>query len=89
MALMFAAGRRYYPVGVHVPVVGFTIALLFSTLSILSIGFLIASLVPTARFAQPVGDVHFLSDDRACPGCSIPIAAFPPACADSRATCCR
>ena len=64
LALMVLAGKRYYPTGVNVPVVGFTIALLFSTLSILSIGFLIASLVPTARFAQPVGDDHPLSDDR-------------------------
>src|SRR5450432_1464979 len=48
LALMMAAGRRYYPVDVHVPVVGFTLALLFSTASILSIGFLIASIVPTA-----------------------------------------
>jgi ABC-2 type transport system permease protein len=33
---------------------GFTAALLLSTLSILSLGFLIASVVPTARFAQPI-----------------------------------
>jgi ABC-2 type transport system permease protein len=52
---MVAAGKRYYPVGIHAPLVGFTIALLISTCSILSIGFLIASLVPTARFAQPIG----------------------------------
>ena len=39
------------------PLVGFTLALLISTLSILSIGFLIASIVPTARFAQPLGAV--------------------------------
>jgi hypothetical protein len=35
----------------------FAIALLISTWSILSIGFLIASIVPTARFAQPIGAV--------------------------------
>ena len=38
-----------------VPLVSFTLALLFSTVSILSLGFLIASIVPTARFAQPIG----------------------------------
>jgi ABC-2 type transport system permease protein len=32
----------------------FAAALLLSTLSILSLGFLIASVVPTARFAQPI-----------------------------------
>src|ERR1039458_1938790 len=37
------------------PIFGFAMALLISTWSILSIGFLIASIVPTARFAQPIG----------------------------------
>src|SRR5208337_5403058 len=53
LALMVLAGKRYYPVGIHAPLFSFTIALLISTWSILSIGFLIASIVPTARFAQP------------------------------------
>jgi ABC-2 type transport system permease protein len=55
LMLTVLAGKRYYPLGVDVPVVGFTVALLLTTLSILSMGFLIASLVPTARFAQPIG----------------------------------
>jgi len=54
---MVLAGKRYYPVGVHVPFFSFTMALLSSTWSILSIGFLIASIVPTARFAQPIGAI--------------------------------
>jgi ABC-2 type transport system permease protein len=57
LGLMILAGRRYFPGDMDVPVVSFTIALLIATWSILSIGFLIASLVPTARFAQPVGAV--------------------------------
>jgi ABC-2 type transport system permease protein len=57
LLLMVLAGKRYYPLDTDIPVVGFTVALLVSTLSILSIGFLIASLVPTARFAQPVGAI--------------------------------
>jgi ABC-2 type transport system permease protein len=57
LALLVLAGKRYYPIGVHAPLFGFTIALLISTWSILSIGFLIASIVPTARFAQPIGAV--------------------------------
>lgn len=57
LLLMVLAGKRYYPIGIHVPVFGFTIALLISTWSILSIGFLIASIVPTARFAQPIGAI--------------------------------
>jgi ABC-2 type transport system permease protein len=57
LALMVLAGKRYYPIGVHIPLLSFTIALLLSTWSILSIGFLIASIVPTARFAQPIGAI--------------------------------
>jgi len=57
LALMLLAGRRYVAAGLHPPVVSFSIALIITTWSILSIGFLIASVVPTARFAQPVGAV--------------------------------
>jgi ABC-2 type transport system permease protein len=57
LALMFLAGKRYFPPGAHVPWFSFTIALLISTWSILSVGFVIASIVPTARFAQPIGAV--------------------------------
>ena len=52
-------GRRYYPVDASVPILAFSVALLFSTVCVLSIGFLIASVVPTARFAQPVGTLLF------------------------------
>ncbi len=55
MIAMVLAGRRYFAVGPAVPIVSFAFALLLSTLSILSIGFIIASIVPTARFAQPIG----------------------------------
>jgi ABC-2 type transport system permease protein len=55
LALMGLAGRRFYPAALHVPAVSFALALLVSTLSLLAVGFVIASLVPTARFAQPVG----------------------------------
>jgi ABC-2 type transport system permease protein len=78
LALLVAAGKRYYPVGIQPPLVGFTAALLLSTLSILSIGFVIASVVPTARFAQPVGTVILYPMLALC-GLFIPIAAMPPA----------
>jgi ABC-2 type transport system permease protein len=57
LGLMFLAGQRYFPPGAHVPWFSFTIALLISTWSVLSIGFIIASIVPTARFAQPIGAI--------------------------------
>ncbi len=78
LALMVLASKRYYPVGVQVPFFSFTIALLISTWSILSIGFLIASIVPTARFAQPIGAV-ILYPMLAVSGLFVPVAALPPA----------
>ncbi len=78
LALMVLAGKRYYPVGVHVRLFSFTIALLISTWSILSIGFLIASLVPTARFAQPVGAL-ILYPMIAVSGLFVPVESLPPA----------
>src|SRR6059036_926152 len=78
LVLMMLAGKRYYPVDVNVPVVSFAIALLISTCSILSIGFVIASIVPTARFAQPVGAV-ILYPLIAVSGLFAPIDAMPPA----------
>jgi ABC-2 type transport system permease protein len=74
---MVLAGKRYYPVGVHAPLFSFTIALLISTWSILSIGFLIASIVPTARFAQPIGAI-ILYPMFAVSGLFVPIASLPP-----------
>jgi ABC-2 type transport system permease protein len=59
LAAMVAAGRRYLPSGSTVSIPAFSIALLLSTLSILSVGFVVASLVPTARFAQPVASLIF------------------------------
>jgi len=77
LTLMMLAGRRYYPAGVNVPIASFAIALLFSTLSILSIGFVIASLVRTARFAQPVGALVFYPMI-ALSGLFVPLEALPP-----------
>jgi ABC-2 type transport system permease protein len=78
LALMVLAGKRYYPVGVHAPLFSFTLALLISTWSILSIGFLIASIVPTARFAQPVGAI-ILYPMIALSGLFVPVESLPPA----------
>jgi ABC-2 type transport system permease protein len=76
LVMMLLAGRRYYPPGLHAPVISFAIALLISTLTILSIGFVVASVVPTARFAQPVGALIFYPMI-ALSGLFVPIAALP------------
>lgn len=77
MTLMILAGKRYFPIGPSVPLVSFTLAVVISTLSILALGFILASVIPTARFAQPVGALVFwpmigLS------GLFVSIAALPP-----------
>ena len=84
LALMFLAGRRYFPPGAHVPWFSFTIALIISTCSILSVGFLIASIVPTARFAQPIGAV-ILYPMIAVSGLFVPIKALLRHCMQSLA----
>jgi ABC-2 type transport system permease protein len=56
--------------------VKFTIALLISALSILSVGFIIASVIPTARFAQPIGAVIFYPMI-GLSGLFVPIASLP------------
>jgi ABC-2 type transport system permease protein len=53
LALMFLAGRRY--IVDDGPILSFGVALIFATTALLSIGFIVASVIPTARFAQPVG----------------------------------
>lgn len=78
LALMLIVGRRYFPPGAHVPWFSFTIALIISTWSILSVGFLIASIVPTARFAQPIGAV-ILYPMIAVSGLFVPVDALPSA----------
>jgi ABC-2 type transport system permease protein len=78
LALMLMAGRPYFPPGAHVPWFSFTIALMISTWSILSVGFLIASIVPTARFAQPIGAI-ILYPMIAVSGLFVPVKALPPA----------
>jgi ABC-2 type transport system permease protein len=78
MALMVLAGKRYYPIQVQVPIFGFALALLISTWSILSIGFVIASIVPTARFAQPIGAAILYPMLALC-GLFVPLQSLPPA----------
>ena len=73
---MILAGRRFYPAAMKAPVISFAIALLVSTLSILSIGFVIASLVRTARFAQPVSALLFYPMI-GLSGLFVPIEALP------------
>ena len=78
MALMLLAGKRYYPVRVDVPIMSVALALIVCTLAILAMGFLIASVVPTARFAQPIGTLILYPMVGLC-GLFVPVEALPPA----------
>ena len=74
--VMALAGRRYFPAGVQVHLWSFVAALLVTTFCILSVGFLIASIVPTARFAQPLATMT-LYPMLAVSGLFFPIDALP------------
>jgi ABC-2 type transport system permease protein len=76
LVLTMLVGARYYPVHADVRVVGFSVAVLFVTISVLSIGFLIASIVPTARFAQPIGSL-LLYPMVAVSGLFVPVESLP------------
>jgi ABC-2 type transport system permease protein len=78
LILMAAAGRRFYPVALDPPWLSFATALLLSTVSIMSVGFLVASLVPTARFAQPIGAIIFYPM-LGLSGLFVPLQSMPPA----------
>lgn len=77
LAAMVLAGRRYYPVDADVPLASFTVAMLFCTTSVVSLGFLIASIVPTARFAQPMGTL-IIYPMLGLSGLFVPVESLPP-----------
>jgi ABC-2 type transport system permease protein len=76
LALLMLAGRRLFPGVMQVNVFSFTAAVLLSTFSILSLGFVVASLVPTARFAQVISGA-VLYPMLALSGLFFPVARLP------------
>src|SRR5204863_9845195 len=76
LVAMLLAGRRYYPANIDAPFLSFGVALLFCTFCIIAIGFLIASVVPTARFAQPIGTL-ILYPMLGMSGLFVPLEALP------------
>ena len=76
LTLLLLAGKRLFPGVMQVNVFSFALAVLLGTFSILSLGFVLASLVPTARFAQPIGAV-VLYPMLALSGLFFPVARFP------------
>jgi ABC-2 type transport system permease protein len=76
LTLLMLAGRRLFPGVLQVNVFSFTVAVLLGTFSILSLGFVIASLVPTARFAQVIS-AAVLYPMLALSGLFYPVERFP------------
>jgi len=76
LVIMILLGRRYFPPGEPVPLFSYAVALTFTTWAILSIGFLIASIVPTARFAQPLAAI-VLYPMIVVSGLFFPVSALP------------
>ena len=78
LVLLVFAGRQFFPGAMNVNLVSFSAALLLSTVSILSLGFVIASIVPTARLAQPIG-AGVMYPMLSVSGLFFPLTILPPA----------
>lgn len=76
LAVMLLAGRRFYPVSLHPHLVGFAFAVGVTTVAILCMGFLVASMVGAARFAQLIGSTVFYPM-LAISGIFVPLSAMP------------
>ena len=78
LTLLVLAGRRLFPGVMQLNVWSFGAAVLLGTLGILSLGFVLASLVPTARFAQLIGAAA-LYPMLTLSGLFFPVDRLPPA----------
>lgn len=77
IALLAVLGRRVAAPPAGTSLVSFTLGLLVCTAAVLSLGFLLASVVPTARFAQPFGAL-VLYPMMGLSGLFFPVDALPP-----------
>jgi len=77
LIVMMIAGRRMLSMHLDMRTLSFAAAAVVSMISIISIGFLLASVVPTARFAQPIGAL-VLYPMLAISGLFMPLALYPP-----------
>lgn len=76
LTLTLLAGKRYLPPDVPVPWLTFGLATAIGMLGMLALGFLLASLAPTARFAQPIAGL-VLYPLIGVSGLFIPVEALP------------
>jgi ABC-2 type transport system permease protein len=78
LALMAVAGRRFYAGSPPPAPLSFFAGVIFVSVSLLSLGFILASVVRTARFAQPIGSV-LLYALLSISGLFFPVRALPDA----------
>jgi len=76
LVLLNVAGKRVLPGALPYNMLAFSGAVMLGTLSILSLGFLLASVVRTARFAQPFG-AAVMYPMLAISGLFFPVASLP------------
>lgn len=76
LVLLLMAGRRFYSGAPPAAPWSFFLGLVLVTVSLLSLGFVLASVVRTARFAQPVGSI-FLYTLLAVSGLFFPLSLLP------------
>jgi len=76
LVLLDIAGRRALPGALPADMLSFGAAVMLGTLSILTLGFVLASIVPTARFAQPLG-AAIMYPMLAISGLFFPVAMLP------------
>jgi ABC-2 type transport system permease protein len=76
LLLVVLAGRRFYPVPLHAHVPAFALAVGVTTVAILCMGFIVASMVGAARFAQLIGSSIFYPM-LAVSGMFVPLSAMP------------
>lgn len=78
IATLIIVGKTFFAVQMQGSLIGFCLAVAISTVSILSLGFVIASVVPTARFAQVIATT-ILYPLLGLSGLFAPLDVFPPA----------
>ncbi len=78
LGLLVLAGRQMFPGVEPASLASFAGTVLLGTASTLSLGFVIASIVPTARFAQPIS-AAVLYPMVAISGLFVPLGRLPPA----------
>jgi ABC-2 type transport system permease protein len=76
LLLTVLAGRRFYPVPLHAHFPEFALAVAVTTVTILCMGFVVASWVSTARFAQLIGSAVFYPM-LGVSGMFVPLSAMP------------